>query len=259
MKDNHHSSGKQVPKVIGADADFKRSGDEIVCPGCGLHFKFSSPSLATTCPGCNLPGFQFPENVPTCEGCGTRGLCFVVDDVHWKMWVSFLPHVMRRLWESAEAIFVKRIDQFVSKTFSDEEIAAAKSEVERRFQYRFNKDPDCIQIPQFVPIKLELIELFKYWYTKDIEHVLESYVFSMSTSEHFVSWLSDLRCDQISDLLAVDEITRARAEVEEHFRKGLGGGIKFRDERDWDIFFHGTEEQRADLIERIQRAFEVSG
>jgi hypothetical protein len=158
-----------------------------------------------------------------------------------------------------EAIFVKRIDQFVSKTFSDEEIAAAESEVERRFQYRFNKDPDCIQIPQFVPIKLELIELFKYWYTKDIEHVLESYVFSMSTSEHFVSWLSDLRCDQISDLLAVDEITRARAEVEEHFRKGLGGGIKFRDERDWDIFFHGTEEQRADLIERIQRAFEVSG
>lgn len=114
---------------------------------------------------------------------------------------------------------------------------------ESPYQCRFDHDPDCTQLPQFVPIKIELIELFKYWYSKNIEHTLESCIFSMSTREHFVSWHSSRRCDQISDLLAGDEIERARAEVEEHFRKGLGGGIGFSDKRDWDIFFHGTKEQ----------------
>jgi hypothetical protein len=55
-----------------------------------------------SCPRCELRGFQFPDNVPTCEGCGTRGLCFVVDHVHWKMWVPFPPEIMEKLREAAD-------------------------------------------------------------------------------------------------------------------------------------------------------------
>jgi hypothetical protein len=99
MKAKEEKSG--VPKVVGADPDFRRVDDKIVCPGCDLHFKSSSPSLAMTCPRCKLRGFQFPDNVPICEGCGTRGLCFVVDDVHWKMWVPFPPEIMEKLREAA--------------------------------------------------------------------------------------------------------------------------------------------------------------
>jgi hypothetical protein len=96
------SPSDQRPTVIGADPDFKRSGDEIVCPGCGIHSRWFSPSLAVVCPSCKLTGFQFPDHVPTCEGCGTRGLCFVVDNVHWKIWVSFPPEVMQKLREQAD-------------------------------------------------------------------------------------------------------------------------------------------------------------
>src|SRR5690349_1757213 len=106
---------------------------------------------------------------------------------------------------------------------SEEDIAAAKLKAETRFQLWFDNDPDCSQILQFVPIKRELIELFKYWYTQSIEHELNTYVLYMSTREHFVGWLSQIRRNQIIRLLAEDEIERAVAEVEEHFRKGAVG------------------------------------
>src|SRR5258705_3579349 len=73
------------PTVIGADPDFERSGDEIICPQCSTHFKSFSPSLAVTCPACGLSGFQFPDTVPTCAGCGTRGEWFIDDRVHWEL------------------------------------------------------------------------------------------------------------------------------------------------------------------------------
>jgi hypothetical protein len=87
--------------VMGAEPDFQRSGDEIMCPGCGSHFQSFSPSLAVTCPTCKLHGFQFPDNVPTCQGCGTRGLCAVVDSVHWKFWIPWPPEVTREFWNQA--------------------------------------------------------------------------------------------------------------------------------------------------------------
>jgi len=49
-----------------------------------------------TCPSCKTTGFQFPDNVPTCPGCGTRGLCAIIDGVHWKLWVPFPPEVMQK-------------------------------------------------------------------------------------------------------------------------------------------------------------------
>ncbi len=87
------------PTVIGADPDFKRWGDDITCPECGHDFKSTSPSLSVTCPACKTTGFQFPDNVPTCPGCGTRGLCAIIDGVHWKLWVPFPPEVMQKFWE----------------------------------------------------------------------------------------------------------------------------------------------------------------
>src|SRR6266498_5337671 len=101
MKATGNLPGEHInqPKVIGAERDFTRCGDEIFCPECGVYFKSASPSLAITCPACKLSVFQFPDNVPMCPGCGTRGLCAIIDGVHWKLWVPFPPEVMQKFWE----------------------------------------------------------------------------------------------------------------------------------------------------------------
>jgi len=146
---------------------------------------------------------------------------------------------------------MKMIEETVWKV-SEEDITAAKLSVDRAFQKRCNKDSDCSEIPQFVPIKLELRELLKYWYTEGIKHDLDSCIFSMSTREHFVGWLSDKRRNQISDLLSVQEIECAIAEAQESLKKS---NYWFTSEKDWDILFHGTEEERKELIGRFQDAF----
>jgi uncharacterized Zn finger protein (UPF0148 family) len=89
------------PTVIGADPDFKRLGDEIICPACQNRFPASTSILNVICPACKTKGFQFTDNVPTCPGCGTRGLCAIIDGVHWKMWVPFPPNVMQKFQEQA--------------------------------------------------------------------------------------------------------------------------------------------------------------
>jgi hypothetical protein len=95
----HGRSGERnQPVVIGAESNFKRSTDQILCPECGSHFQSSSFNVPMTCPSCKATGFQFPDNVPTCPGCGTRGLCAIIDGVHWKLWVPFPPEVMQKFW-----------------------------------------------------------------------------------------------------------------------------------------------------------------
>ena len=104
MKVTGQLPGEHVnqPKVIGAEPDFKRSGNHTLCPGCGIYLQSSNQSLSVTCPACNTSGFQFPDNVPTCEGCGTRGLCAVVDGVHWKFWVPWPPEVTQKFCGQAD-------------------------------------------------------------------------------------------------------------------------------------------------------------
>jgi hypothetical protein len=103
-----------------------------------------------------------------------------------------------------------------------------------------------------VDVRSPLIELFKYWYTQRIERALDSCVFSMSTREHFVSWFSAKRCNQIHDLLPESEIERAVAEAQESLKKS---NYWFTREEDWDIFFHGTAEEKQKLISVLQRVF----
>jgi hypothetical protein len=96
MKSTGEGTSENKPTVIGADPDFKTPGDEIVCPGCGINFKFPNPRLAVICPACSLSGFQFPENVSTCPGCATKGECIIVDGIHYKVWHPLPPEVQTK-------------------------------------------------------------------------------------------------------------------------------------------------------------------
>ena len=124
---------------------------------------------------------------------------------------------------------------------------------EEHFQWRFNNDEQFVQIPDFVLIKAELIELYKFWYTKLVDYELYSYAMIYhGREEAFTAWLSAMRCEQISTRLSEETIQSAITAVQNEFKSRRHWG--FVHESDWDIFFNGTDGEREALLDRIHRS-----
>jgi hypothetical protein len=133
---------------------------------------------------------------------------------------------------------MKRLGEYVFE-FSEEDVVNAKIEGEERCRQRFDHDEKCTRILAFVPIQIELIQLFEHWYTQILTHRLYPYAgIYTGRKEDFEEWLSCLRCNQICTQLPEHEIQDAINRVHEAFKKGKHGG--FTEEKDWDIFFSST-------------------
>ena len=106
------------------------------------------------------------------------------------------------------------------------------------------------EIQGFTPTLHELTELLKYWVKVAIDLDYEYFVYSCWGSDlsRLYSY-AECRVAQIKELLG----KRARPAVEEAYRE-FGSTV---DKRCWEIFMHGTEEQRSALQDEIRR--EMSG
>ena len=98
-------------------------------------------------------------------------------------------------------------------------------------------EPWKIEVPEFIPIRRELLKIVKDSYLVDLEGQwfrFRSQVGVLLDVRQYVSGSS--RFGQITKLLGVEEVEKAIAEAREDYGRKL-------DPRYWDIFLHGDEEQ----------------
>ena len=110
---------------------------------------------------------------------------------------------------------------------------------------------DFIEIPGFVPVQAELIALLKYWYRENIEMGLWEH-FSGQTGgyERFVITYSTYRGEKILALLPKAKTEKAFREVQEEIRKEQAS-LNWLTEEDWNVFFGGSNEERAKLWDKL--------
>jgi len=98
------------------------------------------------------------------------------------------------------------------------------------------------KIPAFIPLRIELIELLKYWYRRDLQLTL--YWYADGHSEHKEHTCCVARREYILYLLSKDETEKVLQEIREEFQNENGSCF---DEQEWNVFFYGSEKEQNDL------------
>ena len=110
--------------------------------------------------------------------------------------------------------------------------------------------PGAAEVPDFVPTRHELILLLKYWHEVMVGN---DYIFfrtgmMSADTEMRLNWFADSRIFRIVRLLGDKETRKAMDEFHEEYGKK-------QDQRTWDIFHNGDEEQKRTFHEELRRAF----
>jgi hypothetical protein len=107
-----------------------------------------------------------------------------------------------------------------------------------------NEDDEYAEAPGFIPTRIELIELWKFWYREYLKVQLCEYI------ELWVPYvaagvldLSLRRAGRLAPLLTKQQIEKAEDEVRQSFQKTYEPFTK----DDWRVFFEGTPEEREKL------------
>ena len=102
-------------------------------------------------------------------------------------------------------------------------------------------------IPDFVPIKRELLQLVNFWVKKDLDRAFFEFMcatYAGSTlSFSAYAWS---RIDRIGELLGEESVKKAVEEAYAEFGKD-------KNQRHWEIFMHGSSEDRKALQDEFQR------
>ena len=111
--------------------------------------------------------------------------------------------------------------------------------------------PGAEEIWGFTPTHHELIQIVKYW----TEVWLDLDYFMFLHSQTGSDWLrkshfAHRRVGRIAEILGADEVKKNIDEVYAEF--GKTGNKRY-----WDIFLNGTEEQREEIQEEIQRKLPI--
>jgi hypothetical protein len=108
------------------------------------------------------------------------------------------------------------------------------------------------EILEFKATRHELLQLVKYW--KEIALDSEYWVFisgSIGSRDLRVQPFADRRISRIADLIGEDAVNKVVIEVESEFGKK-------QDPRAWQIFCHGTAEEREQFQDELERELEAS-
>jgi len=107
--------------------------------------------------------------------------------------------------------------------------------------------PGSEEIPDFVPTRHELLQLLNFWVKEALDWEYFDFLFATSGSTEIrlipFAWR---RVNRIGELLGEE---RAKKAVEEAYAE-FG---KDRNQRDWEIFMHGSSEDRKALQNEVQR------
>ncbi len=102
-------------------------------------------------------------------------------------------------------------------------------------------------IPDFVPIKRELLQLVNFWVKESLDYEYFAFLYAQSSSSGFrLSAYAWRRINRIGELLGEERVKEAVEEAYAEFGKN-------QDQRYWEIFMHGSSEDRKALQDEIQR------
>jgi len=118
---------------------------------------------------------------------------------------------------------------------SDQHPTDEDNEYYRRL--RSNLGEGGSEVPGFIPLKHELLQLVKYWVEEDLRG--QWWRFTTGWIGRFESNISALACARIGEikaLIGTNEVTKAVEEAQERFKAE-------QDERLWEIFVNGDMDQ----------------
>ncbi len=105
-------------------------------------------------------------------------------------------------------------------------------------------------IPDFVPIKRELLQLVNFWVKKDLDRAFFEFMYATyAGSTLSFSAYAWSRINRIGELLGEESVKKAVEEAYAEFGKD-------KNPRDWEIFMHGDDADRKALQDEIQREME---
>jgi hypothetical protein len=108
--------------------------------------------------------------------------------------------------------------------------------------------PGAAEVVGFVPTRHELLELAKYWTNVAVDIEYDWFLYGqVGSSDMRRRPFARRRIGRIQELLG-DAVDKVVGEVYEEYGKK-------QDPRSWEVFLHGTEEQRKAFKEEIDRAF----
>lgn len=109
--------------------------------------------------------------------------------------------------------------------------------------------PYCMEMPEFVPTRYELIQLAKYWATLDLDLEFDFFLYCQTgSSDYRRGAFARRRVRRIADILGKGEVDKLIDEVYEEYDKK-------HDARAWAIFMTGTPEEQEAFQDEIQRRF----
>ena len=110
--------------------------------------------------------------------------------------------------------------------------------------------PGAAEVPDFVPTRHELFQLLKYWHevSEGNNYVFFRTGMMRADSETRLDFFAESRMSRIERLLGDKEARKAINESYEEFGKK-------QDQRTWDIYHSGNEEQKRAFHEEQERAF----
>ena len=108
--------------------------------------------------------------------------------------------------------------------------------------------PGAEEIAGYVPTQHELVQLVKYWYRRTLD---DSWSFFLDgctgSTEWRVAEFANRRFERAEAVIGAEAVVEAIKEVRGEFK------AEVKDDRLWDIFENGTEEQRDAVLKETER------
>ena len=106
----------------------------------------------------------------------------------------------------------------------------------------------AVEVNEFVPTRHEVMQLVKYWYLRYLENRFYYFIYrGEGSTEIRVNPFARRRIDRAAEVIGAEAVEAAIEEAREEF-KG-----KINDDRLWNIFENGTQEQWDQVVEENAR------
>jgi len=110
--------------------------------------------------------------------------------------------------------------------------------------------PGAAEIPDFVPTRHELLQLLNFWVKEALDYEYFEFLYAQTGSTELrlipYAWR---RINRIGELLGEERAKKAVEEAYAEFGKN-------KNQRDWEIFMHGSSEDWKALQDEIHREME---
>jgi len=109
--------------------------------------------------------------------------------------------------------------------------------------------PEAAEVAAYVPTRHEVVELVKYWYRRVLDNSWFFFVCGgTGSSEWRLKAFAGRRFDRAEAAIGKEAVDAAIQDAREEFRRDV-----VKDDRLWNIYEHGTEEQWEAVRDELSR------